>query len=60
MKFKKVIRAIKAEGEITIKNYFLVWDGFGVEVCKDDEYIDTFSSNWELEEFLLDEGLIEE
>jgi len=55
-----IMKTLKNEGEVKVNNISIVLDGIGeAEICKDDQYQFTASNWYEVEEFLLENGITE-
>jgi len=58
MTLKEIRKALENDGEVKIGNIELIWDGFSVEVSKNDKHEEVFSFWWETEEYLRENGII--
>jgi len=57
MTLYEIKKAIKTEGFCVVNNIEIVWDEFGTEVSKDGQYEFSCSTWWELEEYLIENGI---
>lgn len=59
-RFRSIMETLKNEGEVKVNNISIVLDGIDeAEVCIDDQYQFTASNWYEVEEFLLENGITE-
>jgi len=58
MTLRQIYNKLRNEGEVVIGNIELIWDGFGTEVSKDDEYQFTASSWFEVVDYLTENEVI--
>jgi len=61
MTLKEIKRTLKTEGECKIGNIEIVLDGIGeCEITKDNQYEFTTTNWYEVEDYLIEEGIISE